>query len=656
MLRRLSLLLALFSGSSALHAEAPAQVSPRPIASAMHAAQAGRWERAAQLARRDGPAAEALIEWQRLRTGRGTPAEVLDFLAAYPDWPGLDRLRRESEPAFAEATDAQILAFFKDARPQTGIGALAHARAQMAVGQRGEAEAGIVLAWRTLDLDIEEHTAFLNAHGPLLEPHHAARLDMTLWRGWKDSVPMMPLVTEDQRKIAEIRQMLEDGQSGVDAALAKLPEALRDTPGIAYGRFNRYLKRDEPEEAMALMLSQSRIAEGLGEPERWASWRRALARRMLRDGDPQMAYELAANHQLVEGASYADLEWLSGYVALRFMNEPALAMDHFQRLRAGVVTPISLGRAGYWIGRAQEAMGDEEGAAIAYEQGAEHQTTFYGLLAAQRAGVPPDPALAGTEVFPPWREAPFAQGLLNQAAILALAADQRHLAEMLFMALADSQDRTGLGQVGAMLEELGQPHLQVMLGKQAAQRGIVLPRYYYALHPMAEMKLPVPMAMALSIARRESEFDHLVVSGAGAEGLMQVMPGTAGDVARDLGLEHDRTRVRLDWAYNAQLGSEYLAQLSERFAANVVMMAAGYNAGPSRPESWIRDFGDPRTGEIDVVDWIETIPFRETRNYVQRVAESLPVYRARLGLDPHPVPFSQELIGATVPALRDRID
>jgi soluble lytic murein transglycosylase len=187
-----------------------------------------------------------------------------------------------------------------------------------------------------------------------------------------------------------------------------------------------------------------------------------------------------------------------------------------------------------------------------------------------------------------------------------------------------------------------------MIGKRAARRTLTVPGPYYALHPMTDMDLPVPMELALAIARRESEFDHRVSSRVGAEGLMQLMPGTASDMARDLGLEHDRARVLTDWAYNARLGAAYLDYLADRFDGNIVMMSAGYNAGPARPDRWIDRFGDPRRGAMDVVDWIEHIPFRETRNYVMRVAESLPVYRARLGRDPHPVPFSQELTGATL--------
>lgn len=646
MLRLVFLVLLLNFFSAPAGAEDFPRTPPRPLASAFDAMQAGRWEVAAALAARAGPVARDLIAWHRLRAGRGTPGEVLEFLDRNGDWPGLDYLRKQSEAAMAGAGTDDILAFYANYRPQTGTGALSHARALAARGQAGEAEAGLVLAWRTLDLTAAEHEAFLADHGALLAPHHAARLDMALWRGLKDVALMLPLVSETGRTRAGIRQMIEMSKPGTAARIAELTEAQRTDPGIAYALFNRYLRDGKTDEATQLLLRQSRIRGGLGEPARWAGWRRALARARMRAGDAALAYEIASVHQLPAGAGYADLEWLSGYLALAYLDAPDVALDHFRRLRAAVATPISRGRAGYWIGRAREAMGAHVAAAAAYGDAARYQTSFYGLLAAERAGLAADPALSGATEPPDWRGAAFAQSSVNRAGVLALAAGRLSLAERFFVHLSQSQDREGLRHMAAMLEALGQPHLQVMLGKAAARRGLVLPGPYYALHPLAEMELPVPAELVLAIARRESEFDTGVVSGAGARGLMQLMPGTARDVARDLGLDHDRRRLLGDWRHNARLGATYLAQLSGRFGGNVIMIAAGYNAGPRRQERWMERFGDPRRDTRAMVDWIEHIPFRETRNYVMRVAESIPVYRARLGRPALPVPFSRMLTGS----------
>lgn len=647
---RNAFLSAAFVGLVTSTAASAQETAPQPLASALAAVRAGNWDNAATIAQRAGPEASTLVEWHRLRAGHGRPAEVLAFLDSHADWPGLALLRRRSEEAFVTASDAEALRFFADYTPQTGTGALRHAAALQAAGRVGEAEAGVVLAWRTLALDRLQHDVFLELHAPLIAPHHVARLDMALWRGLSgDAERMLPLVGADWQALAKARLGLKAQQDGVNSLINAVPAALQDDPGLAYDRFNWRVQKGLTDSAIELLLARSSSAAALGEAQRWAGWRAYLARAQMRAGNADTAYRLAASHQLSEGSSYADLEWLSGYIALIYMQDTDLALDHFQRFRVAVGTPISLGRAGYWIGRAQEAAGDAEAAAQAYAEGAAFQTSFYGLLAAERAGVAPDPALKGAEVPSDWRNAAFTQTSVFRAGQLLQRAGEANLAKQFFTHLAESLDATSLAQLGEMALELDEPHLAVMIGKAAANQGVTLPRPYYALHPMQGMRLPVPMELAKAIARRESEFDPGVVSGAGAQGLMQLMPGTAAEVARDLGLTHEAGRVLSDWAYNTRLGSGYLARLGADFGGNIVMVSAAYNAGPSRPIRWMNELGDPRgTTEDRVVDWIEHIPFTETRNYVMRVAESLPIYRARLGRDPHPVRFSAELTGSTV--------
>jgi len=642
MLRVLAIVLigAMPPGPGSAASDGP-RIAPRPLASALHAMQADRWDVAARLAARDGPAATDLIEWHRLRAGLGAPGEVLEFLSRNAHWPGLPRLRRASETAIAGADFDTALAFYDGYVPQTGTGALNAARARLARGQQGEAEAGIVMAWRTLALTAADHADFLREFNDLLAPHHDARLDMALWRGLDTDVAMMlPLVSDAARTRARAWARVAAGDP------EDLTEAQKRDPGIAFALFNHHLDRSA-DDAVAVLLRQSRIRGGLGEPERWASWRRALARQAMRDGKAALAYEIAALHQLAEGANYADLEWLSGYVALIHLEAPGLAREHFQRFRSAVGTPISLGRAGYWLGRALEAGGETGAAREAYALGAEQPTSFYGLLAAERAGRDVTAALAATETAPPWRQAEFAGTDLHEIVTLALRMDDTWLAHRFLLHLSRTQGRQGLTQMGAMLREIGTPYLEVMLGKAAAERGIVIPATYYPLHPLTDMDLPVPMEWALTIARRESEFNPVVMSGAGARGLMQLMPATAREMARETGGDTDAARLVSDWRHNARLGAAYLAQLRRRYDGNPLLMAAAYNAGPGRVSGWLESYGEPRTMDPRaVIDWIEHLPFRETRNYVMRVAESLPVYRARLGHPALPRPFSQEIGGS----------
>ncbi|ANT62056.1 tail length tape measure protein [Salipiger sp. CCB-MM3] len=628
----------------------PALSQDRPLAKAMADMRSGNWASALIESRGDGQAALDVILWNYLRASRGEAPQVMDFIRRNPDWPGMPYLREKSEIAISEADLPTIREFFTGYLPQTGAGALALARAHMAEGERGAAEADVVLAWRTLPLSSEERQTFLRDWGDLLKPHHEARLDMALWQGWEDNArALLPLVSDGWRKLAEARLALRGLQAGVDTRIEAIPASLADDPGLAYERFLWRVRKNRDEDAISLLLERSRSADALGEPWAWAERRDDLAHEKMRRGDPETAYAIASRHGLTEGDQYAALEWLSGFIALRFLDDPQSALSHFRNHDGAVTSPISKGRAGYWMGRALEAMGDTEGARQAYAQGARYQTSFYGLLAAERAGLPPDPKLAGTEEFPDWREAPFTKSSVYNAAVLLLASGETSLGERFLTHLAEGLDRQQIGQLGQMLAEMQRPHVEVMVGKRAAQYGIEMPGPYYALHPdLLKASFPIPREMVLSIARRESEFDPRVVSGAGARGLMQLMPGTAKEVAGWLGVPYSFDGLLDNPGYNAKLGARYLQSLSQQFDGNVVMMSAGYNAGPSRPVSWMKIFGNPLKGEIDMIDWIEMIPFNETRNYVMRVSESLPVYRARLGQDPHPVPFSEELTGSTL--------
>jgi len=630
---------------------APALADPaRALAAGFAAKRAGDWEAAATAARPGGAVATDLIEWHRLRAGLGDLDAVRDFIDRRGDWPGLDWLLRQNEETIAAAPESAALAFFDARAPRTPEGVLAHAAALTGAGRAGEAEAAVVVAWRTLPMDQALQDAYLDAHRDLLRDHHEARLDQMIWqRDMPSARLMLPLVGDGWQALARARIALHDQAAGVDTLIAQVPEALQAHPGLAYERFVWRDRKGRDDDAIALLLERSEDPASLGQPRAWAPRRHDLARQTMRAGDGALAYRIASRHFLADGSDFAELEWLSGYLALRYLDDPETALLHFQRFDGAVASPISKGRAGYWLGRAHEAMGDAEAAARAYRAGAQHQTSFYGLLAAERGGVAFDDSLAGRDL-PDWRTAPFTDSSVFKAGLLLLAAGELDLAERFLTHLAEDLDPAHATQLGAMAVEMDRPHLGVMIGKRLAQSAIVVPAAYYPLHRIAEAGLPMHPEMILAIARRESEFDPSVVSGAGARGLMQVMPRTAAQVARQLGLsdEHSDDRLLTDPDYNAKLGATYLEGLAQTFGGNVVMMSAGYNAGRSRPEAWMAERGDPRTGGIDVVDWIEHVPFEETRNYIMRVAESLPVYRARLGLPPHPVPFSEELVGDTL--------
>ena len=256
-----------------------------------------------------------------------------------------------------------------------------------------------------------------------------------------------------------------------------------------------------------------------------------------------------------------------------------------------------------------------------------------------------DARLASAEALPDWHGAGFLKSSVLEAALLLQKSGDRQISKRFFLHLAEGLDAKGLGQLAALALSLNEPHIAVLIAKQAAERGVILPVAYFPVSDLVPDVLPVPRALALGIARRESEFDVAVVSPAGARGLMQVMPGTAKMMATRTGLPYDGARLTTDAAYNAALGSAYLAQLIEEFGPALTLVTAGYNAGPGRPRRWIAELGDPRRAEVDAIDWIENLPFTETRNYVMRVAESVVIYRARLAAVPGPVGLTDLLKG-----------
>ncbi|MFO1202643.1 MAG: lytic transglycosylase domain-containing protein [Tabrizicola sp.] len=589
-----------------------------------------------------------VIEWQRLRAGDGRLGEYEDFLARRSDWPGLPLMREKGEEAVARSDDpARVIAWFDAGLPETGKGAIAYVRALLAVGRAADAETEAMRAWATLPFAAEEEQVMIDLAPEAVGFVHELRLENLLWDGRAgEAQRMLPRVPKDVQAVARARLALQAESKGVTGLIEAVPKARAGDAGLAYDRFIWRMKKDLYDEALELILERSKSAEALGRPEAWAERRAVLARYLMRTGDPKDAYRVAANHHLPtdSGASaYADLEFLAGFIALRRLNDPARAEKHFQHLLAGVSTPISLARAHYWIGRAQEAAGRDGTAS--YKAAAAHQTAFYGLLAAERLGLSLDDRLLARPKAPDWRGAAYTGSSVLAAVEVLLKAGDRTLAKRFLLHLAESQDETGLAQMADMALDWGEPHLAVLIAKAAAERGLILPHAYYPVPDFVPDGLAVSRALALSIARRESEFDPAARSSADARGLMQVLPGTAKHMADKLGKTFDASKLLSDPAYNVTMGSAYLAEMVEKFGPSIALIASGYNAGPRRPERWMAEFGDPRRPDVDVVDWIETIPFAETRTYVMRVAEGVVIYRAKLKGAVGPVRITEELKG-----------
>ena len=488
----------------------------------------------------------------------------------------------------------------------------------------------------------------LSRYGAALKVIHEVRLDRILWAGDRgdEAQRMLPLVSRGWVALTAARLALRADKDGVTALLAAVPDALKDDAGLAFERFLYRMRRDTYADAAQLIIERSTSATRLGDPAVWAEKRASLTRWLMRNGAEKQAYRVAASHQLTEGTDFADLEFLAGYVALRKLGDPARALTHFARLQEASATPISLARAWYWTGRAQSAAGDKAAAKAAYSKAAAYQTSSSGLLAAERLGLNLDPAvIADTRPQGDWKAASFAGASVFDAARRLYKADQYALSARFLLHLGESLSDREFELLADYTMQAGQYRTAVLIAKAATERGLVFARPYFPTPDMVPEGLAVSRALALSIARRESEFDPKARSKAGALGLMQVLPETAAKVARDLGLEYSTGKLTADPAFNVQIGAGYLREMADEFGPSVALIASGYNAGPRRPREWISANGDPRLESVDVVDWVEAIPFAETRTYVMRVAEGVVIYRAKLKGMAGPVRITAELTG-----------
>jgi soluble lytic murein transglycosylase len=389
-------------------------------------------------------------------------------------------------------------------------------------------------------------------------------------------------------------------------------------------------KKDMVDTAVQILLARP---DEPVRPNAWWAERQAIARRVLAGGNADLAYRIIEQHGLIEGNAFSEAEFLLGYIALRYMKQPALAFEHFSQILTRVNTPYAKSRAGYWGGRAAEAQGKSELAAKWYAAGADHMATFYGQLAAHQLGhdAPPRPV---PEPVPDADElSQFNNNEIVRAARIFFDLGDRDHGKVFLLHLANNAKTP---QMFAMLAELGETSgridLAIAVAKRAIEAGTPLMIHGYPVTTLPSGGL-AERSLLFAIVRQESAFERDAVSRVGARGLMQLMPATASFIANKMQLPFSADRLTADGSYNVLLGRAYLETLIDDFGGSYALAIAAYNAGPSRVRLWLHDYGDPRGGSIDMVDWIEMIPINETRNYVQRVLENLQIYRGQIGRD-----------------------
>ena len=547
-------------------------------------------------------------------------------------WPGMATLRKNSERAlYRENPDAKtVIRVFGETQPQTVEGAILLARAHVAQGNAAAARGVLSPFWRAEKLDAKDESQIIKEFGTLIPAaDHRVRMERMLY---------IERVTSAQR-VASLAgaKPLADAWAAVirgektAAKLLKAVPANQRSAGYLFAEA-RYLRKQEKfSQAAAIMLKAPQDRASLIDPDAWWTERRVLSRELVDHGDMKMAYRIAAGHSAESPAIAADAEFHAGWYALRGLGDAKTAARHFASIAASAEGPISLSRAYYWLGRAAEAGGPGTSKTY-YQKAANYGATFYGQLAAKRIGgqtlnvAYPAPTDADRQNFSR-REAVKAIQRLETAGY-------PRLADTLYRELASQLKASGeLALLAAMAERRGNHFLALRVGKIAASRGIDIGALSHPIGviPASANISGAGKALAYAIARQESEFNVSAVSGAGARGLLQLLPGTAKEVAKKAGMTYSQDRLTTDAGYNATLGAAFLGEQLGRFDGSYVLTFAGYNAGPRRAQEWVNRYGDPRGKDIDtVVDWIERIPFHETRSYVQRVMENYQVYKMRL--------------------------
>ncbi|WP_027486021.1 lytic transglycosylase domain-containing protein [Allorhizobium undicola] len=578
-----------------------------------------------------------MLTWSIAMSGLpGIPSsEIARAQRELVGWPGLTAFRANSERALLRENPdaATVIAAFGGSRPETTEGSIILARAFMARGESGKALQLLRPLWRKDALEVPVEDRILNEFGTLLSPaDHKARMDMLMYRGRVAQAKRFAPLGQAQSLYAAWAAVLS--KSPKAAQLVKTVDARwASDPALLFMKIEQQRRLENYEAAAALLAQAPKDATQLVNTAEWWNERRIIARGLADAGKFKSAYQVAARHVATDPVDVVDAEFHAGWYALRGLNDPRTASQHFRRILSASTRPLSASRAYYWLGRSDEAMGNVAAARENFAKAADYPGTFYGQIAGARM------KRSKLDIRYPSPTQEERNHFANREAVEAIdryeAAGHGWRAASLYRALAEQLDSPAeLAMLAAKAERTGNHQLSLQIGKTAYGRGINVPALAFPVGviPASANIAGSGKALAYAIARQESAFNPAAVSAANAKGLLQLMPATAKAVAQRHGLAFAPDRLTQDAAYNATLGAHYLGEQIDAFGGSYILTFIAYNAGPKRVPEWIGRYGDPRGMPLDdVVDWIERIPFPETRGYVQRVMENYEIYKTRLG-------------------------
>jgi soluble lytic murein transglycosylase len=584
------------------------------------------------------PAAQKLVEWFILRHSETTAnfSRYAAFIAANPEWPSAALLRRRAEARlWQERSDAARVRGFTGDQPVSARGKLALARIMLGEGDRDGAGRLVRDAWRSEELSERVEAEALDMFRDLLtNEDHRARMDRRI--GAKDSAGATraaKLLGSDALAIVKACAAVTGKANKAPDMLGAVATEARQDLGYTLCRIQWMLAQNKIDDAARVMLAAAPETMAQQDTDQWWRERRSLARKLMDQGKFLTAYQVIRPAAAPANEYYrADVHFMCGWIALRYLDEPASAREHFAHIDDGAANPIVLARANYWRGRAAEALGDKDAMKAGYEAAARYPTAYYGQLARARLGRDgielraPSPTLASADGAAPVDERVRAAEMLYEIGerdvVLYFVAD---LGEQ-------SADVAVLEALGKLTGRRNDARAMLQVGKPALGRGLALDHYAFPIIGIPQHTQIAPeieRSVIYSVARTESAFDQRDRSSANAVGLMQVTPEAGRDTAKRFKVGYDWDRMVSDPVYNTQMGAGELSALLSEYKGNHIMTFAGYNAGRGRVRDWLKAFGDPRDPKVDPVDWVERIPLSETRNYVQRVMENLLVYRVR---------------------------
>ena len=604
---------------------------------------------AAALTAQDKLLAKAL-EWDDdLSANSGAEfGQITGFMRANPDWPQQAVLERRAEEAITAATpQPALLDWFGQHAPVTIDGAIVYGKALLQQNRGDQAADLTRKLWISGTFSDAQQHAFLDAFAPLIrDQDNIARLDRLLWEHLDAAArEQTSRVDADHKLLAEARLALARDASNAVSLASQLPDSVKDDPGLIYEEV-RYRRSHDDDDDGAIQLLRDPAHDQI-RPDLWWTERSILIHRALQKGNGAIAYDIAQTHGQTSPADSAEAEFLTGWIALRFLGDARQGLDHFSHLYDHVTVPHSRSRAAYWAGRAADTLGQGDEAVRWYALAARNVTTFYGQLAAGHVQPDQDEALPADPEPTPADIARIEQLETTQTARLLAQIGEADLARLFLAKNIDLARTPGERELVATLAiGQGQPDIAVVIARQSERQGAPMIQAGYPIVATAADDPAPEQALVLSLILKESAFHADLVSGAGARGLMQLLPGTAAQMAKSLKLanaDKDAIAPQLirDPALNVRLGSDYVGSLLTDFNGSYVLAVAAYNAGPNRVKRWLPDIGDPRTG-VDPIDWIENIPYWETRDYVQRVLEAAQIYRRKLGAA-HGVQLEQDL-------------